>query len=371
MGRFSIQEEKEGTMKARFELLFLIFFVSFSGCQEAEKAPALDQIVFDENEEKGQMEMNLTWTVNGVKDDGMIADLNIYLSSSDTDYTELDESLSAVNISTTDYLGGTRIIPSGRSLKDFNRYFIGVAFNGILPGATITYPLTVKYSLKFFLDTEPNKATVTEGEFVVTSPEMNEVTNVEYRYTMDIKETEPEAEYKGYIIRQLEIPIVISRSSDVEITDTFSATKNLYIEMIWKVNGETQGFDLGDLDLYLHDINDTDIENSDDLDFYSLLETSYERIVVDPATTLFTQAVPEKLGFYFYADMTTTSPVTIEYVYKIYSYESKIKRFTVYGSFISPPVVEDDGSFYFDADITLNGTVYTVQKLPEVVQWQP
>jgi hypothetical protein len=371
MGRFSIQEEKEGAMRTQFVILFLIFFISFSGCQEVVEAPELDQFIFDETEAKGQLEMNLSWTVNGVKDDGMIADLNIYLSSSDIDYTELDESLSAVNISTTDYHGGTRIIPSGRTLKDFNRYFIGVAFNGILPGATVTYPLTIRYSLKFFLSTESNEPTITEGEFVVTSPEMNEVTNVKYFYTMDIKETDPEAEYKGYIIRQLETPIVLSRPSDVEITDTFSATKNLYVEMIWKVNGQVQGFKLGDLDLYLHDINDTDIEDADDLDFYSLSESTYERIVVGPANTFFAQSVPEKLGFYFYSDMTDATPVNVEYLYKVYSYESKIKRFTVYGSFTSPPVIENDGSFYFGADITLNGAVYTVQKLPAVVQWQP
>lgn len=371
MGRFSIQEEKESAMRTRFVKLFLIFFIALSGCQEVDEAPALDQHVFNETEAGGQMEMNLTWTVNGVKDDGMIADLNIYLSSSDIDYTELDESLSAVNISTPDYHGGTRIIPSGRSLKDFNRYFIGVAFNGILPNATVVYPLTIRYSLSFFLGTESNKATVVEGEFVVSSAEMNEMTKVEYLHTMDIQDSEPEAEYRSYIIRQLETPIVLSRPSDVENTDSFSAAKPLYIEMIWKVNGQVQGFGLSDLDLYLHDVNDTDIEDPDDLDFYSLLESSYERIVVDPANTFFSQTVPEKLGFYFYSDMTGTAPVNVEYLYKIYSYESKIKRFTVFGSFTSPPVVEDDGSFYFGADITLNGSVYTVQKLPAVVQWQP
>jgi hypothetical protein len=340
----------------------------FASCQEVDEAPELDQIVFEESTEKGQLEMNLTWTVNDVKDDGMIADLNIYLSSSDWDYTELDESLSAVNISTMDFYGGTRIIPSLRTLKDFNRYFIGVAFNGVLPSATVSYPLSINYSLRLSLG---NEVKLIEGEFMIASADQNTITQVEYPWTMDIMENPQEAEYKSYIVRQLEKPIVLSRPADVENTNTFSAEKNLYIEMVWKINGEIRGFERGDLDLYLHDINNTDVENSDDLDFYSLSENSYERITVVPGNTSFTQGVPEKIGFYLFQDMSGTSPMLVEYVYKIYSYENKIKRHTLSGSFTSPPVAEDDGSFYFYADITLNGTTYIVQQLPSVVMWQP
>lgn len=354
-------------MRTRFVRIACLFLIVYTGCQEVDEAPELDQIIFEESAEKGQLEMNLTWTVNNVKDDGMIADLNVYLSSSDWDYTELDESLSAVNISTMDYYGGTRIIPSRRTLKDFNRYFIGVAFNGVLPNATVTYPLSIKYSLMLSLS---NEVKVFEGEFTIASADQNALTKVEYPYTMDIKETPQEAEHKSYIVRQLETPIVLSRPADVENTNTFSAEKNLYIEMVWKVNGEVRGFEQGDLDLYLHDINNTDVENSDDLDFYSLSEDGYERITVTPGNSFFKQGVPEKVGFYLY-QKSGTSPASVEYVYKIYSYENKIKRYTLYGSFTSPPVVEDDGSFYFNADVTLNGTTYTVQQLPSVVQWQP
>lgn len=355
-------------MRTTFLKTVIFLSLLLTSCQAVDEAPVLQQIIFEESDEKGQLEMNLTWTVNNVQDDGMVADLNIYLSSSDLDYTELDESLSAVNISTTDYSGGTRIIPSRRTLKDFNRYFIGVAFNGILPDAVVTYPLSIKYSLKLFLGEELN---VIEGEFVLHNADQNALTRVEYAYTLDIKESSQEAEHKSYIVRQLETPIVLSRPSDVNNTHTFSAEANLYIEMVWKVNGQTHGFELIDLDLYLHDINDTDIQDADDLDFQSLSENSYERIVVDPANSSFVQGVLEKLGFYLYQDMTGTAPVNVEYVYKIYSYENKINRFAIHGSFTSPPVVEDDGSFYFGADITRNGSIYTIEKLPAVVQWQP
>lgn len=355
-------------MRARFLTFITLFLILFTGCQEIEEAPELDQIIFEENADEGQMEMSLTWTVNDVKDDGMIADLNIYLSSSDWDYTELDESLSAVNISTMDFTGGTSIIPTRRVLRYFNRYFIGVAFNGILPGAAVTYPLSVKYALRLSLG---DKVKVVEGEFVIADAGQNSMTRVEYPYTMDIQETLQEAEYKSYIVRQLETPIILSRPADVENTNVFSAEKNLYIEMVWKVNGEVRGFERSDLDLHLHDTNNTDVQNPDDLDFSSFSGNSYERITVLPGNAFFRQGIPEKIGFYFYEQISGTSPVTVEYVYKVYAYESRIKRFTVRGSFTSPPVAEDDGSFYFSADVTLSGTTYTVQQLPSVMHWQP
>lgn len=353
-------------MRTQFLRYISLLLLVLTGCQEVEEAPALDQIIFNENTDKGRLEMNLTWTINNVKDDGMIADLNIYLSSSDWDYTELDESLSAVNISTMDFLGGTRIIPSLRTLKDFNRYFIGVAFNGVLPSVTVTYPLSIKYALKLSLGDEEKTIA---GEFIIENATQNTFTKVEYPYTLDIQETSQE-EYKSYIIRQLETPIVLSRPADVENTNTFSAAKNLYVEMVWKANGQVKGFEHSDLDLYLHDINNTEVENADDLDFYSLSQNSYERITVVPGNAFFTQGVPEKIGFYLYEHFGSI-PVTVDYVFKIYSYDNKIKRATVYGSFTSPPIAEDDGKFYFPAEVTLNGTTYTFQQLPSVLQWQP
>lgn len=341
-------------------------------CQEVEPSPALDSLVFIENETKGNLELNLTWTVNGVKDDGMLADLSIYLSESqEIDVWALDETLSAVNFSNFDYYGGTRMAPTKRSLPDFYRYYIGVAFNGILPSPqSVTYPLTISYTLKVYLENAPDEGKIITGSMVITTADLTK-TKVVYPYTLDINESKDDAEYKSYSLRQLETPILVTRVSDIENTDTFSSTKSLFIDMVWKVNGVAKGFSHADLDMFLHDTNNTNIQNFDELDFSSASSDSYEKIQVDASSTLLKAGVPEKIGFYFFEKKAATELATVEYMYKIYSYDGKIKRFTVYGSFTSPPIMEDDGSFYFGAAITKTNATYKVQKLTPVVKWLP
>lgn len=359
-------------MRLHFIKCVLILLCIALGCTEVEQAPDLDQAIFVEDEAKGILEMNLKWKVNGISDDGMMSDLSLYLSRSNSDYTELDPSLSAVNLSSFDFSGGARMTPSTRTLRDAYRYYIGVAFNGILPAAqSISFPITISYSIEIYYQNIPEEVKIIEGKFVITESDLSK-TRVEYLYTMDIIDSENEAEFKSYSIRRLVQPIQITRISDVENTDTFSAEKTLYIEMVWKVNGIAQGYTAVDLDLFLHDTNNTNIQNFTDLDFFSTREALFERILVEPSSAKFKQGIPEKLGFYFFSkNGSPSSTLNVDYMYKVYSYDGKIKRFVVYGSFISPPVLEHTGKFYFAADITRNGTTYKIQKLTPVFQWQP
>jgi hypothetical protein len=340
-------------------------------CSDVEPVSKVDNFVVQETEADGNMELQLTWTVNGVRDDGMVTDLNIYLAQSfDIDNMERNPAFQSIRKSSMNFPGGARMIPTTRDLFDARRYYIGVAFNGVLPTG-VTYPIAIDYQLTI---TQPNvegPIRVIPGQFLIESGADATKTFVHYSHTLDIADSAPDAPYLKYFIRALAQPVHEMRESDVTITNTFDSRSYLYIDFYWKTAAGDHGYEPIDLDLYLHDITKTNVEDFSDMEESSANEDKYERIATD--TTHFISNKTRKLGYYFFDNMSDET-ATVQYMYKVYTLTgSKIRRFTQFGSFSTPPITEHNGSFYFTADVVWNKNTkeFKITPLASPLKWTP
>jgi hypothetical protein len=358
-------------MIKRAYLVFLTSLLAVLSSCSVDEAPELDHTLIYEKADE-HIELRLRWKANGKADEGMLTDVMLYISrSKDMDNAALDESLGQLTISYPDYYGHERIVPSNRYLFDAYRFYVGVAYHGLASAnAPVSFPLTLDYVIDIVNQKTGDTLRSIEKSMVIASNEPNK-TRIAYVYSLDVIENEPETEFRNYSFRELEQPITISRESDVQLTNTFSTEKNLYADLIWKVNGEVKAYRNIDLDLFLHDTNNTNVVNFDDLDDYSSSEDSYEGIMIAPDNNYFKDGIPEKLGFYLFDNINASTPATVEFMYTLYSIDGKIKRCRVSGSFVTPPVEANNGTFYFHANITKNGNTYTVIPLSPALTWTP
>lgn len=352
----------------------LIAFAGLSmlvfGCS-VEEAPPLEHLTIHEKPDQ-RIELRLHWTVNGHRDDGMVADMMLYISrSKDMTDATLDERLSQLTPSYFDFYGNHRIIPSSRYLFHAYRFYVGAAYHGLTdPNADVDFPMNITYTIDVVDQKTGDILHSMEGAMAIQH-HTSGTTRIEYLYTMDVIENEPETDYRNYSFRQLAEPITIIRNSDAQYTDTFSTEANLYVELLWTVNGKTPGYSSADLDLFLHDTNDANITSYDDFHAWSLSGDSYEGFRIDPDNAYFSNGIPEKLGLSFYDIAASETPATIEYLYRIYAYDGTIKRYTIRGQFECPPTTPHPNTYYFHAEIIRNGSTYTVVPLNTPLVWQP
>lgn len=355
----------------KFSTLFSVALLVLAGCTIHEEPQVYHDIV-TETIESGQIEAQLTWTVNGEPDDGMLADMDLFMSrSKDMEDAEIINGTNNGSVGSLNFYGGRRMIPSNLYMYPAYRFFLGVTFNGILdPSASLTYPLHVQYQIKLFFRESKKEIKTITGDIAVESEDLNK-TIAEYKHTIDILDQEGEdVQYRKYSFRELSVPILLKRESDVLRTTTFPATKNLYIDLLWRSNGKNLGYTKIDLDLYLHDTNNTNVTTSEDLDESSASTYSYERIIVPTTNTYFKEGIPERVGWYFYNKQAGINS-TVDYMVRIYAYDAKILKHVYYGSFTTPPIQPLDGSFYFSVNITRMGDNYVVQDMPSVMKWTP
>ncbi|RAV98521.1 hypothetical protein [Pseudochryseolinea flava] len=359
-------------MKKHILLIILVAAIFCTRCASVDDPVPMEHFMVNENANDGQLEFVLTWTVNGERDHGMTADLAIYLApSTGIEFSKKNDDLSTAYISTFDHYGGVRVVPSQRELPDFYRYYIGVAFNGIV-SPDIVYPATIDYQLVMKQRNQDEPLKIITGTYNINSSSDAAKTFVNYDFRMDVNESPFDAEHRSYSIRELEKPLRENRVSDVINTTTFGS-QTLYIDFFWKTNNDEHGYHNVDLDLYLHNIAKDDIETSEDLEEGSTNESSYERIVTTPAN--FTPGVARKVGFYFFDNIQKTTPITVQYMYKVYSFSNKkFQRFVKHGSFSVPAdIAPNNHKFYFDADITWNegAKEFKVTPLATTYVWVP
>ncbi len=318
-----------------------------------------------------QIDLTLSWKINGEDDDGMLADMMLYISrSADMSDAAISPLLGNLTISYPDYYGNQLIFPSNRYMFDAYRFYLGVGFHGITsPDLAVNYPIRIDYTIIVSSRKTGQELHRIEKTMTVEQADAGQ-TVAEYPYTIDVIENEPETDHRNYSFRELEKPVRLVRENDVQKTQTFAADKNLYADLTWWVNGEFKGYRKIDLDLFIHDTGNTNIESFADLDDMSASEDSYEGIRIAPENTYFKDGIPEKLGFYFF-DNVSGEPATVKYLYTFYAIDGKIKRHFVEGTFTTPPVLPNQGTFYFHINIVKNGDVYEVSELPEPLIWTP
>jgi hypothetical protein len=355
-------------MKFRIFFMFVLTTAGFS-CS-VEEAPELDHLMIYEKPDE-HTEIKLSWKVNGQADEGSVADIMLYISESvDMSEAQLSESLGKVSVSYFDFLGNQRIVPSRKSdMFNAYRYYVGIAYHGLNNPAGVSFPLEIDYKIEIANEATGAVITTIEDTFVIESSD-RELTNIKYTYTLDFFENEPETSHQNYSLRELAEPIIVQRESDVERTNTFVASKNLYAELQWKVNGETSGFEKIDMDLVLHNTANTNIDDLGDLDAVSAVDNSYEGFTIFPDNTYFTPPAPERIGFYFYENY-STEPAAVEYTFILYQFDGNIKRHVISGSFETPPVEPNVGTFYFVANIRKIDDTYVVEPLATPMQWTP
>src|SRR5437899_1687783 len=122
------------------KICFLIAFVALvSSCKKEEiKVSGPQSFVINESKDKGQMRVDLSWSINGIPDDGTSSELMLYISpSEENNFTKLDESFSAAYKSLYNYNGKELVYPSGWNLeKLIHRYYLGVVYNGNYSSST-------------------------------------------------------------------------------------------------------------------------------------------------------------------------------------------------------------------------------------------
>ena len=356
----------------RFSIFFSVILFAWTGCSVHEE-PNVYHEVIAETPETGQVEIQLTWSVNGVPDDGMLVGMDLYVSrSEDMDDASVINGLQSLNVGSLNIYGGRRMVPSTRYMFPAYRFFLGAAFNGVRDkSASLTYPLNIQYQIKIFFQKSKKEIKTITGNLMVASADVDQ-TVVEYKHSMDIiyEDGEEEAQYRKYSIREIANPILLTRKRDVVDTTAFSSSSTLYIDLLWRSNGNSPGYKNIDLDLILHDINNTNVTGYSDLDAYSASSDSYEEIAVLSTDTYCKEGIPEKLGWYFYNNEQGLSS-TVDYMLRVYSYDTKIKEHLYFGSFTTPPVQPKQGAFYFNINVTRSGDSYVVEDLPSVLEWTP
>ncbi len=326
-------------------------------------------LVYEEPDD--QIDLTLSWKVNGEDDDGMLTDMMLYITrSTDMDDASISPLLGNLTYSYPDYYGNQLIFPSNRYMFDAYRFYLGVGFHGTtLPDAGITYPIRVDYTITISSRKTGKELRSIKRTMTVEAAEAGK-TITEYPYTIDVIENEPETDYRNYSFREIISPLRIVRESDIQRTQTFAADKNLYVDLTWWVNGEYKGFRKIDLDLIIHNTQNTNVTSFEDLDGASATEDGYEGIRIGPENTVFKNGIPEKIGFYFY-DNINGAPATIKYLYAFYSFDGKIKRHYVSGTFNTPAIQPNQGTFYFHVDVVKSGDVYEVTELSSPLVWTP
>jgi hypothetical protein len=355
-------------MKYALTILVMSLLIAIS-CS-TEEAVETDHILLHEDATKGKMKINMQWTVNGEKDDGTKTDVSLYLTRSIYEDKSVRTGIDMIRFGSSDLYGGKTITPTGfdDEMYDFYRYYVGVAFNGVVTEDPVSFPLTINYSIDISFENDPAVAKNIQGEFVVTEEEAT-ITKISYQYFFDITESEADVTYRSYSWKKMDEPALISRESDVIETTTFTNEELLTAELTWTVDGEVAGYENADLDLVIHNTN-TAASNMEGLDFHTATD-HYERITIAALDPTFKTNIPERVGFYFRSAGTT--PVAIKYQVKIIQRGgeagTRLRRFIVNGSFTSPPQVADNGKYYFVANISRAGNIYTAKKLASVLEW--
>jgi hypothetical protein len=355
-------------MKFRIFVILLLSSAGFS-CS-VEEATELDHFMIYEKPDE-HTEIKLSWKLNGQADEGAVADIMLYISESeDMSEAQLSESLGKVSVSFFDFMGNQRIVPSRKTdMFDAYRYYIGIAYHGLNNPGGVSFPLEIDYRIEIANEATGAIIRTIEDNFIIESANQD-LTNIKYTYTLDFFENSPETSYQNYSIRKLSEPIIVKRESDVERTNTFVTSKNLYAELQWKVNGEVKGFEKIDMDLVLHNTANTNIDDIGDLDEFSAVEDSYEGFTIFPDNTYFNPPAPERLGFYLY-DTFAAEPANVEYAFILYQFDGNIKRYAISGSFQTPPVEPNVGTFYFVANIRKVDGTYVAQPLATPMEWTP
>lgn len=352
----------------KYALTILTSFLIFS-CSTQEGIEA-DHILVHENAAQGKMRINMEWTVNGEKDDGLKTDVSLYITRSIYEDKSKRAALDFVRFGIADLYGGKTITPTGLDddMYDFYRYYVGVAFNGVVSENPLSFPLTIHYSIDVRYENDPAVLKNIQGDLTISQDEAA-LTKVVYPYYFDITDSGPTEEFHSYSWRQMAEPAVITRVSDALETTTFTNDEPLTAELTWSVDGDASGYEDADLDLVIHNTN-TAASTMTDLDFHASTD-HYERIVIAAEEPIFKTNIPERVGFYF--RNAGSSPVTINYQFKITQRGGEagvyLRRFIVTGSFTSPPQTADNGKYYFIANISRAGSIYTTKELASVMEW--
>jgi hypothetical protein len=368
MGRHEFQKKKEIMTKY---LLILILAGSILASCTVEEAKDLDRFMIYEKQDE-LTEFRLSWKTNGLADEGTTSDIWLYISESeDMDDAAVSQLLGKLSVSGFDYRGYQRIVPSRRSeLFDAYRYYVGVAYNGLNNPDNVTFPLTIEYSIEIVNQKTNDVLKTIDGTFTIEEAK-SALTRIEYVYTLDFFENSPETEYRNYSLRQLSEEIVIERQSDVTRTNVFVATKPLYVDLLWKTDGGVKGYRKVDLDLHLHNTNNTAIETYADLDDGSASETNYEGFTISVDEDYLQQNATERIGFSLYELEGNLNAAAVDYTFIVYQYDGNIKRMSFSGSFNSPPLNPDPWTFYFVANLKRTGETYTISKLASPFVWTP
>ena len=336
--------------------IIVILLLLFNSCKKSEDIRPSNAFMMNEDSDKGQVNISLNWTLNGIADNGMLADMSIYLTPGNYE----DLSLSGPSkVSSIDYFGGETLSPSyDFDLRDFYRQYIGVCYNGLLtPNAAITFPLTIDYTITIGFDNTTSETKVITGSLIIESSEKL-MTKIEYPYLMDINDSEAADEYRSYSFREITNPISVLRSSDVTSSFTFESNKTLTIEGMWSVNGNMQGYKYIDLDLLLVDTLDNPVSYND-LFEYSNNALAFEELIVSPNSANFIDGESKQLGFFYDADLGAPNPTTVQLMLKLNSYGSTtINRKITYITLNIDLADPGDGNMYLLGNIKKSGIDY-------------
>ena len=334
----------------------VILLLLFNSCKKSEDVRPSNAFMMNEDSNKGQVNITLNWTLNGIEDNGMLADMSIYLTPGNYD----DLSLSGPSkVSSIDYIGGETVSPSyDFDLRDFYRYYIGVCYNGTLtPNAAITFPLIIDYTITVEFDNTTSERRVITGSLIIESSEKL-MTKIEYPYLMDINDSEATDEYRSYSFREIPNPLSVLRSSDVTSSFTFESNKTLTIEGMWSVNGNMQGYKYIDLDLLLVDTLVNPVSYTD-LFEYSNNAYAFEKLFVSPNDADFNDGDSKQLGFFYDADLGAPNPTSVQLMLKLNSFGSTtINRKITYVTLNIDLATPGDGNMYLLGNIKKSGNEY-------------
>lgn len=354
---------------------FVLFLaLSVSSC-DVEEAPDLFHVYVRENETVGKVRVELTWTVNGKVDNGMIADMNIYVTrAQDMSDTRIPRTFSNTTYSRMDYTGGSAITLSNLYMFHSYRFYLGAAFNGILSPELVTWPVNLTYTMRLLYTKTGEEIARFSGNYSISQDKASS-TVIEYPMTVDkryipLDETEPDL--KDYSFRELQPRILIERLGDVVNTTSFPATRAINVDLLWRVNDDAaRAYQKADLDLFAHDLNNRNVDDTGDLDDGSASDNSYEGFAIAADAPYMKPNVPESVGIYYYENM-TSGPVKVDYLIRFSSLAGgKILRHVVKGTFTSPPTAENSGRLFFSASVTRSGEEFAITTFPNVIVWTP
>ncbi len=350
----------------RIYILFIAVSALFiCSCKKEEHIRPENAFMMNEDSQKGQMSVDLHWSVNGITDNGMIADISIYLTPSD--YENIGQLDGPSTMSSMDYYGGQSITPSNNDLLDLYRHYVGVGFNGLLTtDPSVTFPLTIDYTITVQHENDPLSTKTIQGTFIIEDHEKT-MTKIIYPCFMDINDSNYSDKYRSYSFREIEQPLITTRKCDVTITNIMEANHTFTIEARWKTSNNSLGYEKIDLDLFLHDT--TTIPYSyEDLDASSSYSGSYEKLYVSSPTSIFDNGNPKFMGFLYDSDLGLNTNEKVKIMFKITSYgNTTIHRYVGYYTFDPALLSPGDGSMYVLAKVMKQNNEYVITNLPSVV----